>query len=90
MPTIAQKWLEEGIQQGMQQGMQQGIHEGALKNARKSMLDVLEARFDMVPLDIIKTIQGIDEIVMLESLLKKTIKVHSLDEFRNILKESLH
>ena len=82
MPTIAQKWLEEGIQQG--------IHEGALKNARKSMLDVLEARFDMVPLDIIKTIQGIDEIVMLESLLKKTIKVHSLDEFRNILKESLH
>jgi hypothetical protein len=86
MPTIAQKWLEEG----MQQGMQQGIHEGALKNARKSMLDVLEARFDMVPLDIIKTIQGIDEIVMLESLLKKTIKVQSLDEFRNILKESLH
>jgi hypothetical protein len=82
MPTIAQKWLEEGIQQGM--------HEGALKNARKSMLDVLEARFDMVPLDIIKTIHGIDEIVMLESLLKKTIKVQSLDEFRNILKESLH
>lgn len=54
------------------------------------MLDVLEARFDMVPLDIIKTIQVIDEIVMLESLLKKTIKVESLDEFRNILKESLH
>ena len=54
------------------------------------MLDVLEARFDMVPLDIIKTIQGIDEIVMLESLLKKTIKVENLDEFRNILKKSLH
>jgi hypothetical protein len=70
--------------------MQQGIHEGVLKNARKSMLDVLEARFDMVPLDIIKSIQGIDEIVMLESLLRKTIEVQSLDEFRNILKESLH
>jgi hypothetical protein len=42
------------------------------------MLDVLEARFDMVPLDIIKTIQVIDEIVMLESLLKKTIKVENL------------
>jgi hypothetical protein len=54
------------------------------------MLDVLEARFDMVPLDIIKTIQVIDEIVMLESLLKKTIKVENLDEFRNILKKSLH
>ncbi|MDL1979326.1 MAG: hypothetical protein LWX52_14750 [Deltaproteobacteria bacterium] len=61
-----------------------------MKNARKSMLDVLEARFDMVPLDIIKTIQVIDEIVMLESLLKKTIKVENLDEFRNILKKSLH
>lgn len=35
MPSLAQRWLEEGIQQGMQKGMQQGMQQGIQIGVKK-------------------------------------------------------
>ena len=49
--TLAERLHNEGLQQGMQQGM--------LEEAREGILDILEARFDVVPESIVKEIRAI-------------------------------
>ena len=65
----------------MQQGMQQGI----LQSAREAVIDILEARFEVVPGSIVKTINGMDEPSVLKMLLKKGATVGSLPEFKQIM-----
>ncbi|MEW5804387.1 MAG: hypothetical protein AB1847_20010, partial [bacterium] len=93
MPTIADSLIEEGRKQGMQQGMQQGIlqgmqegvQQGIIQNAREAVIDSLEARFDVVQESMIKTINEINDPSTLKVLLRKAVKVESLDEFARIV-----
>ncbi len=53
MPSLAQKWLEQGMQQGLQQGMQQGLQQGMqqgmVREAQEMVLEAIEAKFGVVP-----------------------------------------
>ena len=37
MPSLAQKWIEQGMQKGMQQGMQKGMQQGMQKGMQQGM-----------------------------------------------------
>ena len=76
--TTAEKiGMEKGIQQGMQQGM--------IKTARESILENLEARFEVVSRSIVKRIDEIEELSLLKILHKRSIVVDSFDQFKEVL-----
>jgi hypothetical protein len=92
-----QECIDEGIQQGIQQGIRQvqqefqqgvsqGIQQGIQQAVRQAIIEVLEERFDLVPAEIIKSLKKVDEPMILHRLLRKSAKVASLDEFKDILK----
>lgn len=86
MPTVAdilkEQGRQEGMQAGIQQGMQQGIQQGILQNARKSLIDALEVRFEAIPQSILKILDGITDPSILGLLLRKALKVETMEDFR--------
>jgi len=90
---IKEEGFEEGIikgkLEGIIEGKLEGIIEGKLEEAQKALTDVIEARFDFVPIDIVKTVKEITDLTLLEGLHRKSVRVENLDEFREILKKAL-
>ncbi len=90
MPTLAQRWLEEGMKKGLQQGLQQGVQQGAtegrLAALRDAVIDVLEARFDTVPGDLLESVGAMDDPAKLKILHRKAVRAETLDEVRLALK----
>ncbi|MBF0526819.1 MAG: hypothetical protein HQK56_17180 [Deltaproteobacteria bacterium] len=84
MPSPAETWMEEGFQQGMQQGMQQGL----LRRAREDIVEILEARFGVVPQEISAATNELSDLSFLKALLKHAALGKNLDEFLQDLKKS--
>lgn len=72
---------------GIEKGIETGIERGELKRAGKAVLDVLEIRFGSVDDETIVVLKTIKEIDILDDLLKKAIKVITLNEFEESLKQ---
>jgi hypothetical protein len=53
--------------------MQAGIEQGALQNARESVLEVLEIRFEVVPPELIEAINQIEDTSVLKQLHRQAI-----------------
>lgn len=85
MPTVAEKWIEQGMRQGMQQGMQQGF----LQALREALIEVLEDRFETVPRTLMKSLREINDPDLLKSLHKKALRASSSEEFKNAVKAAL-
>jgi hypothetical protein len=62
--------------------------EGHLEDARDSILDILEARFGIIPQYIVKELKGIDEIAVLRQLRKKAVVVEGLEEFKEMVRKA--
>ncbi|WP_459943149.1 RpnC/YadD family protein, partial [Deferrisoma palaeochoriense] len=90
MPTLAEKWIEEGrtkgLREGLQQGLQQGVSEGRLEAARESVLEALEARFGPVPGDIVDRVRLADDPAKLKILLRQAVRAENLEAFREALR----
>jgi len=76
---IVQDWINEGFEKG--------IEKGKVKAIRDDILDVLSERFGVVKKGIGKKLAAIDDPAVLRSLLKKSVKVESLEEFARFLEE---
>ena len=81
-----QKGMAQGMAQGIKQGMKQGMKQGQMKRARKAICDVLEARFELVPVAVLSAIKEIQSLRILDELHRKAVKVNDLEEFRAVLK----
>ena len=66
---------------GIEQGMQQGI----LLKSREDVIEILEVRFEAVPASIAQSVNRIDDLSVLNMLLKKAATTASLEEFKTIL-----
>ena len=86
LSSVANSIREEGRKKGIKVGIRQGMQQGIIKTAREDVIDSLEARFDVVPESIIKTINEINDPSVLRILLRKAVKVESLDEFTQVAK----
>ncbi|GAB6163031.1 hypothetical protein JCM12298_21910 [Desulfothermus naphthae] len=89
MPTIAERWIQQGIEKGLQQGIQQGIQQGLLLDAQEMLLEALEERFGIIPRSIAKKIKEIDSREVVKGLFKIAMRVNSLEEFEDKLKIAL-
>jgi RNase P/RNase MRP subunit POP5 len=85
MPTVAEKWIEQGMQQGVEQGMQRGF----LQALRGALIEVLEDRFETVPRTLMKSLGEINDPDLLKSLHKKALRASSSEEFKNAVKAAL-
>jgi len=86
---IKKEGFDEGMQQGSQQGFQRGMQHGQLERAKKAVADALEARLNVVPLDVITALKTIEDVQILEELLRKAVIVKDMQEFRSLLKQIL-
>jgi len=72
---------EEGLKEGMQQGLQQGMQQGMQQGIRQSLLDMLETKFETVPLRLVKAINDITDAEILRMLHRHAMKCSSTEEF---------
>jgi len=77
MPTLAEKWIKQGLQQGLQQGI--------LQKSREAVIDILEVRFKVVPQSIVKTLNEISDSSILKILHRKAVEVKSLEEVGHLI-----
>jgi hypothetical protein len=73
-------------QEGRQEGRQEGWQEGRISSWRESLCDVLETRFEMVPMAVINDINRIDNVRVLEELLRTAVKASSMQGFQDMLR----
>ena len=66
---------------GLQQGLQQGLRQGLLQKSREAVVEILEARFEVVPQSIVEIINDVDDLSILKMLLKKAATVQALEDF---------
>jgi hypothetical protein len=63
--------------------------DGMVKNARESVIEVLETRFGVVPSRLSDRLNSLDSLTQLKQLHKQSITVTSVDEFERILAQTL-
>ena len=85
MPTIAERWIEQGVQKGIRQGVQKGVQQGILQTSRESVIEALEVRFDAVTQSVLKRLEDIDDPNVLKILHKKALRAGSFQEFRDAM-----
>lgn len=62
-----------------------GIKKGRLQNARESVIENLQVRFELVPETIVEAVNATDDLMLLKQLHRDSITVGSLEEFVTIL-----
>jgi len=71
--------------EGFEEGFGEGIQKGELARARKAVIEVLEVNLAFVPLDVVRKLNMINDIHILETLIKKAVKTANVDEFKEVL-----
>jgi flagellar biosynthesis/type III secretory pathway protein FliH len=72
-----------------QEGFDEGMQQGQMEHAKKAIADVLEARLNVVPLDIITALKPLEDVQILEELHRKAVIVKDIQEFRALLQQIL-
>ncbi|MDQ7032479.1 MAG: hypothetical protein Q9M37_07160, partial [Desulfonauticus sp.] len=57
------------------------------EGAAEMVLEVLEEKFGLLPPSVVRKIKNIEQKEILKGLLRSAIKVNSLEEFKNLLKQ---
>ncbi|MBM3211708.1 hypothetical protein FJZ33_05795 [Candidatus Poribacteria bacterium] len=69
-----------------EEGLKEGLKEGRQKEVQKLIVDIIKIKFEVVPMRIVKTINGITDIDILESLHSIAVKCNSIEELKEKLK----
>ena len=85
MPTLVEKWMEKGIAQGREQGREQGIK----KNARESVVELLEIRFGNRPSQILTWLNQLTDVPTLKGILRQAATAASIREFEQFLEATM-
>ncbi len=84
MPSLAQRWLEQGKQEGLQQGLQQGLHKGLQQGIHQTIIEAIELKFGTVPEKTKEMITNIYDNDKLKSILKIILQAETIDELFKI------
>ncbi|SMP81618.1 hypothetical protein SAMN06295888_1421 [Desulfonatronum zhilinae] len=77
MDTLADQWMRQGRDGGLIDGRQ----EGKLKGIRSTILDLLIAKFEHIPMGFTSKLDAIDDIGTLKGLSISLFKAESLEAF---------
>ncbi|WP_017717400.1 Rpn family recombination-promoting nuclease/putative transposase [Kamptonema formosum] len=67
---------------------EEGREEGIVRNARDSVIEILQARFQVAPPAIVEAVNSISDVARLKQLLRQAIAVASVEEFQQLLAQS--
>ena len=79
--TLAEQWREEGREEGLEKGLEKGRQEGCAAEAQRSVIDVLNVRFERVPEGLLEKVQHEQNLAKLRNLLIHALKASSLEAF---------
>jgi len=79
--TLAEQWREEGREEGLEKGRQ----EGSAAEAQRSVIDVLNVRFDRIPEGLVEKVQHEPNLAKLRNLHIHALKASSLEDFASHL-----
>ncbi|NEQ81942.1 MAG: transposase, partial [Moorea sp. SIO2I5] len=68
---------------------QEGMEEGILQSSRENVLEVLQVRFEDLPRELVETINQIESVSVLKTLLRQGITIVSVEEFQGCLDQLL-
>jgi hypothetical protein len=80
MPLLSR--IEE---EAMEAGIQRGIQRGILQTRREDIKEILEMRFENIPLSLNEALNKINDELLLKALHRQAITVNSLAEFLQLL-----
>jgi flagellar biosynthesis/type III secretory pathway protein FliH len=95
MKTLAAEWVEEGIAKGKEEGLQQGLQQGrqeAIRTERRTIVRILQRRFQLSEDDVVEFANQLAEIKDLEhlaQLIDHALDVVVLTDFTSKLKQYL-
>ena len=79
MPTLAEKWIEQGRMEGRMEGM--------ILDAQEMVVEALMEKFGLIKPELSVKIKGIVNRELLKILHKLAIRANSLSEFEEKLKQ---
>ena len=83
--TLAEQWREEGREEGLEKGLEKGRQEGCAAEAQRSVIDVLNVRFERVPEGLLEKVQHEQNLANLRNLHIHSLKASSLEAFASHL-----
>jgi len=82
MPTLAEKWIEQGFNQGMEKGMEKGARQGLFETIQWGW----ELRFGTKGLARYADISKIDDIARLRSIKEAIVIAKDIEEIKGLIK----
>ena len=79
--TLADQYRQMGVEQGLEKGIEQGLFRGELKALHSLLFDVLEIRFQSVPVGLRNELSLIQDAQKLSELHRRAIQCATLEEF---------
>ena len=80
--TPADVLRKEGVEIGRSEGVALGEQRGELKKSRDLLLRNINARFGTINRDIVERIKEIQSVEILDGLFDMSLRVSSIDEFK--------
>ncbi|NJM72881.1 MAG: transposase [Scytonema sp. RU_4_4] len=68
---------------------EEGIEQGMLLTNREHVIKVLQTRFGVVPEQVVESINGIENLSVLQTLFTSAITIGSIEEFQQVLNERI-
>jgi len=88
MSTLAEEWKQEGREEILQE-KDKWIQQTKIEATQKHILENLTERFDVVGSGLTDKIKSIQSLEILNALFRKTNRVNSLDEFKELVDRAL-
>lgn len=85
---VYQEILQEGRILGIKEGEMLGIEKGIEKRVKEDILEILGERFGFISLELEREVKGLQGITVCDILLRKAVKVSSIEEFKELLKKT--
>ena len=78
---LFEEWVKEEREEAAKKAM--------IVNTRENILDILAERFDFVPKDIREQLETLNDTEILNELVRKTVKIETLEEFKGLLEKAI-
>ena len=81
--------FNEWVEEERKEAAEKATIKAQLETTKKNILSLLSEKFDFVPKNIIESVITIDDIAVLDWLVKKIIKVETIENFDNLMEEAM-
>lgn len=81
--------FEEWAKEERKEAAEKARKETIIENTRENILDILAERFDFVPKDIRERLEAFNDAEILNELVRKSVRVETMEEFSKLLEKAL-